>query len=419
MLMKTSITFYRGIETIGGIIFEVKYGNESFICDFGKTMNHPLVSSDIHLTKQDMVDIGFIPHIDSLNDKERCVAVGISHMHLDHMGLLDYLPGNINIYMTEASKKLYEQLIYIHEEVGTNIKNTSGVRYDTRVQVTPNISATFLPVNHDVVGAASILIETPDGTICFSGDVRLNKEDMKTARWIEEVRHVDYLILETTGFFERKEYVASADVVENIDNSELLNGVDFDAHDIFIFNTYIRDVERMQYIVRFAREHNMPLVFEKQTARLIENYLDDTEKENVYYYETVSQNTPRTIQKICMSDLREMDAFFIQNSFVNIAKLREIDLSRATYLHLNGVPLGPFDPNYEIMLNWLEFLGLEISHPGSSGHAEGPQIQYMLDTIAPKAFTGVHGFNPDLLQGENHFIPEYGVEYGFDEIVGR
>lgn len=414
--MNTSITFYRGVDTIGGIIFEVRYGNESFISDFGKPMNHPLVVPDIHLSEKVMVDIGFIPQIDSLFDNNRCVAVGISHLHIDHMGLLDYLPEDITIYMSEGSKKLYEQLIYIQEEVGKNIKHTSGIRYHTRVNATPNIAITFLPVNHDIVGASSILIETPDGTVCFSGDIRLNEKDTSTKEWMELVHGVDYLIIETTGFFERKTYGTSAKLIDNIDNQRLLDGISLREHELFIFNMYIRDIDRMRYIVRFAREHSMPVVFDKTTARLIENYLDDGEKCHVYYYETVSQNTPRTIQKIDLSAVRRG---FIQNRFENIAMLKQLDLSRATYLHLNGVPLGAFDPNYEVMMNWLDYLGLTVSHHGSSGHAEGQQVQYIVDNISPKVFTAVHGFNPDLLEGDNTFVPEYEREYPLTEILNE
>lgn len=419
--METSITFYRGIDTIGGIIFEVSYGKESFICDYGKPMNHPLVSADIDLTVDDLKSIGFIPKIDSLEDKDKIVAVGVSHLHLDHMGLINYLPNDVPIYMSEPSKKLYEQLIYINEEVGSHIKNTCGIAHHSKVNVTPNIQVTFIPVNHDVVGASSIVIDTPDGRIVFSGDIRFNREDSDTRKWMREVMGCDYLIMESTGFFEDQDYDESEVLVENIDTSQLLDGIlDLD-YELFIFNVYHRDINRLKYLVNVAREKGMPIVFEKSTARLIENYLTTEEKENVYYYDTRSQNTPRTIQKIGFDELNGEDGVrfkgFVQNSFTNIAVLRKFNLESACYLHLNGMPLGPFDPNYEVLMNWLDFYALKIVHKGTSGHAEAGQLKHILREINPKVYTAVHGFNPHRLSGENHFKPEYGVRYPLDDIM--
>lgn len=412
--MQTSITFYRGIDTIGGIIFEISYGNESFICDYGKPMNHPLFSEDIHLSHADLKDIGYIPDIKRMNDKHSIVAVGISHMHLDHMGMLDYLPNNVTIYMSEPSKKLYEQLIYINEEQGRHIKNTCGITFNTKVNVTPNITVTFIPVNHDVPGAASMLIETPDGSVVFSGDIRLNSHDKETREWMRRVENTDYLIIETTGFFEDRDYVESEELLENIDTSQLLEDIIELDYDMFIFNAYHRDINRLKYLVRYAKEHRQPIVFEKKSARLLEGYLNDGEKSNVYYYDTPSETTPRTIRKVNVEDITHG---FVQNSFENIAELKHFNLERACYLHLNGTPLGAYDPNYAVMYEWLRYYNLEIVHQGTSGHAEAGQIKHILREINPKVFTAVHGFNPHRLEGDNHFKAVHGQTYRLSDIL--
>ena len=412
--METSITFYRGIDTIGGIIFEVSYGKESFICDYGKPMNHPLFSKDIHLSRADLKDIGYIPDIKRMHDKDAIVAVGVSHLHIDHTGMLDYLPNDVAIYMSEPSKKLYEQLIYINEETGSHIKNTCGITYNTKVKVTPNISVTFIPVNHDVPGASSMMIETPDCTVVFSGDVRLHKHDKETREWMRRVKHTDYLIIESTGFFEDKDYVETEELTENIDSSELLEGMATLNYDLFIFKAYHRDINRLKYLVRYAKEHGQPIVFEKKTARLLENYLNNGEKSNVYYYDTPSENTPRTIQK---ADIEVITRGFVQNSFENIAALKRFNLERACYLHLNGTPLGPYDSNYNVLLDWLRYYNLEIVNHGTSGHAEAGQIKHMITEINPKAYTAVHGLNPHRLKGANHFPAKHGETYILEDIL--
>ena len=414
--MKTSITFYRGIDTIGGIIFEISYGKESFICDYGKPMNHPLFSKDIHLSASDLKDIGYIPDIPNMNNKDSIVAVGVSHLHIDHMGILDYLPNDVTINMSEPSKKLYEQLIYINEETGSHIKNTCGIAYNTKVNVTPNISVTFIPVNHDIPGAASMLIETPDGSVVFSGDIRLNAHDKETREWMRRVKNTDYLIIETTGFFEDKDYDENEDLTEHIDSSALLEGIIELDYDLFIFNAYHRDINRLKYLIRYAKEHKQPIVFEKKTARILESYLDDSEKSNVYYYDTPSETTPRTIRKVNIEDIQNG---FVQNSFEYIAELKQFNLERACYLHLNGTPLGAYDPNYVIMHEWLKYYDLEIVHQGTSGHAEAGQIKHILREINPKVYTAVHGFNPHRLDGDNHFEAVHGETHRLTDIFNK
>ncbi len=136
---------------------------------------------------RDLIKINAIPAIDGYYEASQFIeqppvltaeedtrerAVFISHLHLDHMAYMGCIAKSIPVYMSKPSLKLYEALSHINEEV-VPTREYAGVPYDTDIKV-GDIVVRFVPVDHDIPGASALMITTPDGTICYSGDLRLH-----------------------------------------------------------------------------------------------------------------------------------------------------------------------------------------------------------------------------------------------------
>ena len=103
--MKTEITFYGGLNTIGGVVMSVVYGKERLLLEIGTAYNP---ASDMfdgyveHRTENFLYDelkLGRAPHIDGLysktelkdfnlissEDSDLHTSIFITHMHLDHI----------------------------------------------------------------------------------------------------------------------------------------------------------------------------------------------------------------------------------------------------------------------------------------------------------------------------------------------
>ena len=104
-------------------------------------------------------------------------TIAISHLHLDHIGLLQYVHPDVPIIMSEESKTLYEHLHTIGEEPHVDVEQqVKSVPFHQPIPVSEHIQVEFFPVNHDAPGASAMRITTPDTTIVYTGDVRLHED---------------------------------------------------------------------------------------------------------------------------------------------------------------------------------------------------------------------------------------------------
>jgi metallo-beta-lactamase family protein len=128
-------------------------------------------------------------------------AVVLTHAHLDHSG---YLPRLVRegfagtVYCTRATRELCGVLLpdsghlqeeeaayanrrgyskhhpalplYTWREATEAMAHLRGVDWDRRHAVAPGVHATFTPAGH-LLGAASVRVESDEGSILFSGDV--------------------------------------------------------------------------------------------------------------------------------------------------------------------------------------------------------------------------------------------------------
>lgn len=109
---KTKITFHSGVLTIGGTIIEIEYEDSHIFFDFGSEFN-PSASvqpSDL----QGLLDNNLVPYLDNIFDtkiplkgykskenKFKYTAVFLSHIHLDHSKIVNYLRPEIPLYTLE------------------------------------------------------------------------------------------------------------------------------------------------------------------------------------------------------------------------------------------------------------------------------------------------------------------------------
>ena len=127
-------------------------------------------------------------------------TIAISHLHLDHIGLLQYVHPDVPIIMSEGSKTLYEHLHTIGEEPNVDVEQqVKSVPFHQPIAVSEHIQVEFFPVNHDAPGASAMRITTPDTTIVYTGDVRLHEDDVDTANLPKIAGSPDILIIETTN----------------------------------------------------------------------------------------------------------------------------------------------------------------------------------------------------------------------------
>ena len=411
--MKTEFLFWSGLDTIGGNIIEIRYGNDRVIFDFGRQFNPEDVL--LHNAKgrektrvSDMLRLKMIPAIDGIYNQESLrgielisaeasdlnTGIFISHLHLDHMGAIDTVSSQIPVYMSEESKKLYAELIKIEEPPFKPLNEIKSFTFEEPVWIGA-IKVIGYQIDHDVFGASSIVVKTPDASFCYSGDIRMHGQNPElNHQWMQKMQalNVDYLLMEGTTFQPpHPEFVFKKQVSEQ-EIPELMSMKLKEFSGIGFFNFYNRNIDRMKNLILAAEQSGRQIVFEPKTAQLLSAFLP---KENILVLKTASTiTTPYptvTIDKINEAP----DSYFVQNSFENIFNLMDYHLENSVYIHSNGVPLGNYDPAYSSMLSFLEKLGITFETMASSGHASQDAILEMIDRIKPKTLIPWHSKNPE------------------------
>ena len=110
---KTKITFHSGVLTIGGTIIEVAYEDSHIFFDFGSEYNPAAKVNPTDL--QGLLDEKLVPFLDNMFDPKiplkgyeskennfKNTAVFLSHIHLDHSKIVNYLNPEVPLYTLEG-----------------------------------------------------------------------------------------------------------------------------------------------------------------------------------------------------------------------------------------------------------------------------------------------------------------------------
>ncbi len=136
----------------------------------------------------------------------------LSHAHLDHCGFLPslYVSYEVPLYATPLTIELSDLLIkdliklsgyylpYEHREVSKMLECTVPVTYGEVVEITQNLSLTFLNAGH-VPGSSMVIIELDGWRVLYTGDFNPSPTCLLNGADLSNVpRDVDVVIMEGT-----------------------------------------------------------------------------------------------------------------------------------------------------------------------------------------------------------------------------
>lgn len=429
----TKITFYKGLRVIGGTFVAVETERAVCMFDFGFTVSDRADES-IRLRPdhipQDYVRAGMLPSADGIYEPRAAADLGlvpygetekphfflISHMHIDHMGGLDMLDPRIPVYMTEESETLYRRLAAQSDLTFREHPACTGVPGGQTFSV-EDITVQVLPIDHDCVGACGFLIRTPDGSICYTGDYRFHGyHPDRTTAFARACRGADVLITEgVTVSFEDVDMLSleAPDPTDRTETDLLDETATFcaGAPGLVVINPYNRNVERIHRLAeRLARQNRCLVLDAVQADYLAAFYPQDP---LCVYAETVCGHpVPERAVLIGRDELlRRPEAYVLQLDYRDFYELYDLNPVVSGYLHMDGAPLGAYDPSYSKMLLQLEALDVPFHSLGLGGHARPYYLKQMVDTIAPGVLVPLHSQRPEQVASRcagRRILPEEG-----------
>ena len=413
---KTKITFHNGILTIGGTIIEVVYEDSHIFFDFGSEYNPSASFQPSNL--QELLDEKLVPYLNNMYDPSielkgykssednfKHTAVFLSHMHLDHSKIINYLNPSIPLYTLEGTKSLLNTLninddflFPLHNKKDSNTREIIGVKENEVIEV-GKIKVKVMPVDHDAYGACGLLIKTPDLVISYTGDIRLHgyrEED--TLKFCKESENCDVLLIEgvTVSFKDFEDEENENDLCNENDLIKRVNDiVNNNPNKQITFNYYISNIER---ILNIIKTNPRTVVLSAYNSYVIKEAIGV----ETYYYQLDDKDYG--LNKNLKIDFEELlndeNKYFWQLDELALKYINKLKKG-GVYIHTDATPLGDFDPNFKPFVKNFEDNDIKFNIVKCTGHARPLDLIKIINLISPKLLVPIHSYRPEKLYNEN------------------
>lgn len=234
-----------GMEEVGRNMTIFEYDNDIVILDMG-----------LQFPEEDMPGIDYIiPNVSCLKGKEKNIrGVIFSHGHLDHIGAAPILlkklkyPPIIGRDLTVALVK--KRLEDYEDKSAKNLKIIKINSLDQKLNL-GKFKVGFFNVEHSIMDAVGVILNTPSGTVIHPGDWTMEKngsgQNPVTYHHLSSLPSPKILMLESLGAIDTRKDVTSED--EMYANIEKLIT---DATGKVIIATFSSQIKRIGHILEFA-----------------------------------------------------------------------------------------------------------------------------------------------------------------------
>ncbi|MCG3217317.1 MAG: MBL fold metallo-hydrolase, partial [Candidatus Heimdallarchaeota archaeon] len=467
----TSITIHGAAGEIGGNKILIEDKDTKIFLDFGLSFSKwgnyftPYLQPRKWSYLSDFTKMGILPDLEGLYrpDFENRIrkskkepeydAVVLSHPHLDHAGFLSYIRTEIPVHCSPGCKGIlqafeetaagFHEYTRIKESFKLRVSKTDSSKKvrDTKSSIPRKINLfkpkiaiddltlhTF-PVDHSIIGATSFVIETSEGAIVYTGDIRFHGRQSNYSKlFVEKASEFDPVVMLSEGT-----RVRDRSTFGELDLERKLYSLVSDVDGLVIVNFPIRDTDRMKSFIAAAKSVDRTLVINMKqayTLRLLEQYceseiptLDDVsiyiprkgwgilnndnypdyiQMKDYLHWEKELINRPNSVTD---EDIKENPKNYIfRCDFYELKYLFDVDPPEGSK-YIRSVT-EPVDEEMELEKvkadNWLKLFNLypyEQIH--CSGHASGVEIEEMIDQISPKTVIPIHTETPEVF-GDFH-----------------
>jgi ribonuclease J len=179
---KVRVIVLGGLEEVGRNCTLIEYKNDIIMIDLG-----------LEFPGEDMPGIDYIiPDMTYLKGKEKNVrGVIITHGHYDHIGGIPHCVPNIGsptVYALPIAAGIIKKR---QTDFQTSKVNIQDINLETELQL-GIFKVHFFHINHNIPDSAGIVVETPAGVICHTGDWKFDFHP-------EGVEHADFQKMAKVG----------------------------------------------------------------------------------------------------------------------------------------------------------------------------------------------------------------------------
>lgn len=409
------LTIHRGTHEIGGSCIEIAHAGKRIVLDIGlplfgdtgeKFDNRQIKGKSLAYlqAKKILPDVkGFYS-----NSSEKLIdALLISHAHIDHYGLYDFVHKKVPIYLGEATKAIID----INAQYLSTTRPIHGAGFLDSGRpfcISPFTTTPFL-MDHSAFDAYGFLIESAGKRIFYSGDFRGHGRKWKSFTKLlhNPPQNVDALLIEGTNIERTPErYLSESGVEEKmrevIHNAKGITLIAFSAQNIDRLVSVIKATVRDKTLVidpytafvmtalrphiklpdLLGRVHNIRVCFPPSICKHMEKRKMDSERfRKLEISPDELDNDPQHF------------VMLVKNSMLSF--LEEIHcMTNCDYIYSlwSGYRSEPSSADFEEFIKRKSF---NVHQIHTSGHASLRDLRKLVDAIKPKIVIPVHTANPE------------------------
>jgi ribonuclease J len=447
----TSLTFYGGVNEIGGNKILLEDKDTRVLLDFGKGFSrrakffeeyiNPRVANGI----EDFLTMGLLPDIkglyreDLMRLAERDLlepnidGVLLSHAHSDHADYISFIHENIPIYMGATCHLILQAIEEkSSRQIEREILTYKERPYDRKVDPIQRKIITFrtgdkfnigsleiepIHVDHSVPGAYGFIIYTSEGPIGYTGDIRLHGTIPQMTRdFIQKAANEKLiaLIIEGTRIAdevrEESEELVFKESRRIVSTTNRLVLADFN----------FKDVDRLRTFIKVAKENDRKLVVKMNDAYFLKYLSKDPQlnvpsaaDEDIIIYlpkkgsglyqdsdykgrdkEFAGRHNTWNAQEIAKNESKVLCAMGF-HSFTALIDMKPEPGGR--YIHSASEPYNEEQEISQERINaWTDHFGMYKFQCHCSGHARSQDLLQIVDQINARSLYPVHTEHPEV-----------------------
>jgi len=249
-----------GCEEVGRNMTVFEYGDDVVIIDMG-----------IQFPEEDMPGIDYvIPNISYLTENRKKVqAVIFSHGHLDHIGAAPILLKKLGNPLIIGRPLTIEMIKHRQEDFEKNSSKNLNTLYLKDINEKINLgafTASFFPVDHAIIDAMGIILQTPVATVVHPGDWMIEHRPIEKGTidysFLSKLKRPIILMLESLGAINSKKPVTEEEMLKNLYN--LIGS----SKGRVIITTFSSQLQRISQILEYAGEIGKKVAFDGFSMKL-------------------------------------------------------------------------------------------------------------------------------------------------------